>query len=223
MVGVHRHRAAVAAEVGDDRPPVLRPASRPHEPGDQDPARRVVVDRDQRLAPDRLLSQPWAHRAVSLPQLPQRRTPQTPGAVLRPAAALPQPGPQQSAVSARPRSPRPRSAARRYSVSSVGPKSPHSCSATDGDSARISAGSARFEGRPLRSCTTATSPSASKRRNRRLRWRVVTPNRAAPAGFASTPSLTCVRTKNAVPLPQADLHRLLSRTPFPLASTEDGP
>ncbi len=74
------------------------PSSRAAKRAHHQPARRVVVDRDQHLSSRRPLLQPRMHRAVPLPQLAQRRPPRTPAAVLRAlAATLPQPGLQHPA------------------------------------------------------------------------------------------------------------------------------
>ena len=84
---------AVALQVSDDRPAVLRTVVALDEAGHHQPARRIVMDRDQHLVARSPVLQPRMHRAVPLLQLAQRRPPRTPAAVLGPSALpLPQAG-----------------------------------------------------------------------------------------------------------------------------------
>ena len=91
VVGVERQRSTVLPQVRDRRPTVLRTVVPLHEARRLQPARRVVVDRDQRQVTRPSVLQPSVDRTVPLAEFSQRRPPLATTPVLRP---LPPPLPQ---------------------------------------------------------------------------------------------------------------------------------
>ena len=214
VVRVDSQGAAVALQVSDDRPAVLRTVVALDEAGRHQPARRIVVDRDQHELPRPVL-QPHMHRAVPLFQLAQRRPPRTPATMPGPPALpLPQPGlhhPVPQRVRTHPHG----EASLQVFGEQRRPEVPVQPLSRDLQRPLAK----RLRQRPVR-----TPPAQSVHHGRiplileppaqpaKMPWRDSDPRRSRTHAQHSLPHLP--QHRDAIPLLQTQVHPLLSRIPF---------